>query len=97
VEPSHGVDSERGEIEIDRLYPELAHGAQVVDDLGVAADGAPIATNSSSSQPAPTPTMSRPPDITSMVARIFAVSTAGRCGTTITEVRNFSLEVLAAR
>ena len=37
VEPSHGVDSERGEIEIDRLYPELAHGAQVVDDLGVAA------------------------------------------------------------
>src|SRR5262245_41491492 len=34
--------------------------------------GAPIATNSSSSQPAPTPTMSRPPDITSMVARIFA-------------------------
>src|SRR5262245_3079630 len=37
VEPSHGVDSERGEIEVDRLYPELAHGAQVVDDLGVAA------------------------------------------------------------
>src|SRR5262249_41209693 len=37
VEPSHGVDSERSEIEIDRLYPELAHGAQVVDDLGVAA------------------------------------------------------------
>src|SRR5215468_1502988 len=37
VEPSHGVDSERGEIEIDRLYPELAHGAQVVDDFGVAA------------------------------------------------------------
>src|SRR5215813_13478952 len=29
VEPSHGVDSERGEIEVDRLYPELAHGAQV--------------------------------------------------------------------
>src|SRR5262249_6532863 len=23
VEPSHGVDSERGEIEVDRLYPEL--------------------------------------------------------------------------
>ena len=59
--------------------------------------GAPIAANSSSSQPAPTPTMSRPPDITSMVASIFAVSTAGRCGATITEVRNFSLEVLAAR
>src|SRR5262245_54316045 len=37
VEPSHGVDSERGEIEVNRLYPELAHGAQVVDDLGVAA------------------------------------------------------------
>src|SRR5215831_3098989 len=37
VEPSHGVDSERGKIEVDRLYPELAHGAQVVDDLGVAA------------------------------------------------------------
>ena len=37
MEPSHGVDSERGEIEVDRLYPELAHGAQVVNDLGVAA------------------------------------------------------------
>jgi len=37
VEPSHGLDSERGEIEVDRRYPELAHGAQVVDDLGVAA------------------------------------------------------------
>ena len=37
VEPSHGVDSERGEIEVDRLYPEVAHGAHVVDDLGVAA------------------------------------------------------------
>src|SRR5262249_60429349 len=37
VEPPHAVDSERGEIEVDRFYPELAHGAQVVDDLGVAA------------------------------------------------------------
>jgi hypothetical protein len=27
VEPSHGVDSEHGEVEVDRLYPELAHGA----------------------------------------------------------------------
>jgi len=35
VEPSHRLDS--GEIEVDRRYPELAHGAQVVDDLGVAA------------------------------------------------------------
>jgi len=27
VEPSHGVDSEHGEVEVERLYPELAHGA----------------------------------------------------------------------
>src|SRR6266702_128930 len=59
--------------------------------------GAPSASNSSSSQPAPTPTMTRPPDITSMVDRIFAASTAGRCGTTITDVRNRMREVLAAR
>ncbi|MEJ1975204.1 MAG: hypothetical protein WDN49_03215 [Acetobacteraceae bacterium] len=32
------------------------------------------------------PTARRPPDSTSIVERIFAVSTAGRCGTTITEV-----------
>ena len=31
-----------------------------------------------------------------MVARIFAVSTAGRCGTTITEVTIRSVDVAAA-
>ena len=36
MELSHGVDSEVGKIEVDRLYPEFTHGAQVVDDLGVA-------------------------------------------------------------
>jgi hypothetical protein len=35
VELPHGVDSEVAEIEVDRLYPEFTHGAQVVDDLGV--------------------------------------------------------------
>jgi hypothetical protein len=43
------------------------------------------------------PTISRPPDNTSMVESILAVRTAGRCGTTITEVRNLSFDVLAAR
>ena len=37
MELSHAVDSEVGEIEVDPLYPEFTHGAQVVDDLGVAA------------------------------------------------------------
>src|SRR5262249_32278952 len=43
VEPSHGVDSQRGKIEVDRLYPELAHGAQVVDDLLAAGEQEPLA------------------------------------------------------
>jgi fermentation-respiration switch protein FrsA (DUF1100 family) len=81
-------------------FPRLCRGgSKSLTYPGVAAPrsangGAPIATNSSSSQPAPTPTMSRPPDITSMVASIFAVSTAGRCGATITEVRNFAGDLL---
>ena len=56
----------------------------------------PIASNSSRHQPAPMPQVSRPSDSTSIVARIFAVSTAGRCGTTMTEVTSRSFEVLAA-
>src|ERR1700735_2710431 len=56
----------------------------------------PIASNSSRHQPAPTPSVSRPSDSTSIVARIFAVSTAGRCGTTMTAVTSRSFEVLAA-
>ena len=40
------------------------------------------------------PSVSRPPDSTSMVASILAVSTAGRCGTTITEETSRSLLVL---
>ena len=43
-----------------------------------AKSGASIASNSSFSQPAPMPTVRRPPDRTSMVDSILAVSTAGR-------------------
>ena len=61
-----------------------------------AKSGAWIASNSSFIQPAPMPRISRPPDSTSMVDSILAVSTAGRCGTTITEVTSRSFVVLAA-
>jgi len=57
----------------------------------------PIASNSSRHQPAPTPSVSRPSESTSIVANIFAVNTAGRCGTTMTEVTSRSFEVLAAQ
>ena len=55
-----------------------------------------MAMNSSSHQPAPMPNVRRPFDRKSMVARIFAVSTAGRWGTTITEVTMRSFLVAAA-
>ena len=55
-----------------------------------------MAKNSSSHQPAPMPSVRRPFDRKSIVARIFAVSTAGRCGTTITEVTMRSFVVAAA-
>jgi hypothetical protein len=42
------------------------------------------------------PQVSRPSDNTSIVARIFAVSRGGRCGTTVTEVTSRNFEVLAA-
>ena len=42
------------------------------------------------------PTTSRPPDSTSIVASIFEVTTAGRCGTTITASTMRILLVLAA-
>src|SRR5437764_3124869 len=56
----------------------------------------PIASNSSLHQPTPMPQVSRPSDKTSIVARVFAVNTGGRCGTTVTEVTSRSFEVLAA-
>ena len=56
----------------------------------------PIASNSSRHQPTPMPQVKRPSDSTSIVAMIFAVSTGGRCGTTVTEVTRRSFEVLAA-
>jgi hypothetical protein len=55
-----------------------------------------MAMNSSSHHPAPIPSVSRPFDRKSIVARIFAVSTAGRWGTTITEVTIRSFVVAAA-
>ncbi len=58
--------------------------------------GVPTASNSSFIQPAPMPSVRRPFDSTSSVASIFAVSTAGRCGTTITEVTIRNFDVCAA-
>ncbi len=58
--------------------------------------GASMASNSSRIQPAPIPSVSRPPERTSMVERILAVSTAGRCGTTMTEVTRRRRVVFAA-
>ena len=54
------------------------------------------ASNSDCSQPAPMPTVSRPPESTSMVASILAASTAGRCGTTSTASTSRMRSVLAA-
>ena len=65
-------------------YPRSSNGA------------APIASNSSRHQPTPMPSVSRPFDRKSMVANIFAVSTAGRCGTTMTDSTKRSLFVSAA-
>ena len=48
--------------------------------------GAWSASNSSSIQPTPAPRMMRPPDITSRVASILAVTTGLRYGTTSTLV-----------
>src|ERR1700675_1461348 len=59
--------------------------------------GAPIASNSSRIQPTPQPTMSRPLESTSIVARIFAVSTGGRYGTTMTDVSSLAVDVIPAR
>ena len=56
----------------------------------------PIASNSSLHQPTPMPKVNRPSDSTSIVAMILAVSTGGRCGTTVTEVTRRNFEVLAA-
>src|SRR5438045_8200655 len=56
----------------------------------------PTASNSSLHQPTPMPQVKRPSDSTSIVARVLAVKTGGRCGTTVTEVTIRSLEVFAA-
>ena len=58
--------------------------------------GAPMASNSSRSQPAPMPRSMRPPESTSMVATALAVNTAGRCGTTMTAERMRAFFVTAA-
>ena len=58
--------------------------------------GAPMASNSSRSQPAPTPRSIRPPESTSMVATALAVNAAGRCGTTMTAERMRAVSVTAA-
>jgi hypothetical protein len=44
----------------------------------------------------PMPQVKRPSDNTSIVEMTLAVSTGGRCGTTVTEVTRRSFEVLAA-
>ena len=54
------------------------------------------ASNSASSQPAPMPMVSLPADNMSIVASIFAASTAGRYGTTMTASTSRICEVLAA-
>ena len=59
--------------------------------------GAATAWNSSSIHPTPTPTVRRPDDSTSTVASALAASTAGRWGTTITEVTRRTRLVAAAR
>ena len=57
---------------------------------------APIASNSSRHQPTPIPSVSRPLDRKSIVDSSLAVSTAGRCGTTMTESTKRSFVVNAA-
>ena len=59
--------------------------------------GAPMARNSSSIQPAPIPTVTRPCDSTSSVASALAVNMGGRCGTTMTELSSRILVVAPAR
>src|ERR1700710_2665478 len=51
--------------------------------------GVSRASNSSFIQPDPTPAMTLPPDRTSAVESSLAVSTAGRYGTTSTDVSSF--------
>ena len=53
-------------------------------------------SNSSFSQPVPTPNVSRPPDKTSSEATIFAVSTGLRYGNTSTDVTSRSRSVAPA-
>jgi hypothetical protein len=48
-------------------------------------NGTPSAANSASFQPAPTPAISRPPDIRSIVAKLLAVATGLRYGIISTE------------
>ena len=97
-----GLGSKQDVVEADVLAGEAAASALVQSSMKAlmyssvtlprsAKSGAWIASNSSFIQPAPMPSVSRPPDSTSMVESILAVSTAGRCGTTITEVTSRSL------
>src|SRR5947209_15651042 len=48
-------------------------------------NGTPSAANSASFQPTPTPAISRPPDILSIVAKLLAVATGLRYGIISTE------------
>ena len=59
--------------------------------------GVPRASNSAFIQPAPTPAIRRPPDRTSTVWNSFAVSMAGRCGATTTDVSSLIRCVHPAR
>ena len=59
--------------------------------------GVSSASNSSRIQPDPMPAITRPPESTSAVVNSFAVSTAGRYGTTSTDVSSFSVRVKPAR
>ena len=60
------------------------------------AKGTPIASNSSLSQPMPTPSSSRPPVMKSRVAVSLARTRGLRCGSTMTPVRKRSRVVSAA-
>jgi hypothetical protein len=57
---------------------------------------APTFLNSGSLQPAPSPSVSRPPETRSTVAACFATTKGLRIGSTITDVPRRTREVFAA-
>jgi len=70
------------------LRPECSEASMYSSDAAprLAYGGDPSAAISSSIQPTPMPTLSRPLESTSAVASILAARMTGRCGTTITDV-----------